>query len=113
MLMRSMMIGWAALFAGLPAVHAQTSVRIQQAAGIRLPCAEGHVHTETCHTYGFHSFRYGFAQLNYGRLALDELQDQMGHRSRSTTEHYVDFAKRQQLAKADVYVPAALRSLTG
>jgi len=35
--------------------------RIQDAAGIDLPCPENHEHTEACHRYGFHDLRPAFA----------------------------------------------------
>jgi integrase len=82
--------------------------RIQKEAGIHLPCAkaaqEGHVCNTTCHTYGFHAFRYAHARLNYQNPGL---QNQMGHATATTTEHYKRWAGRQ-LAEYGAYVPKRL-----
>lgn len=84
--------------------------RIQKEAGIHLPCAkasqEGHVCNQTCHTYGFHAFRYAHARLNYQNPGL---QNQMGHATSATTEHYKRWAGRQ-LAEYGAYVPDRLVS---
>jgi integrase len=87
--------------------------RIQEAAGIHLPCRTKHEHTKYCHLYGFHAYRYGFAQYNSEHLTSDQLQEQMGHKSGTTTRGYIDYAKRQKLAKVKVHVPAGLRDFTG
>jgi integrase len=73
--------------------------RIQEAAGIHLPCRTEHEHTKYCYLYGFHSYRNGFAQNNEGHLEPHQLQEQMGNKSPTTTRGYIDYAKRQKLAK--------------
>ncbi|MGI6417412.1 MAG: tyrosine-type recombinase/integrase [Thermoguttaceae bacterium] len=79
--------------------------RIQTAAGVDLPCSKegspGHECTPACHLYGFHSFRYAHARYNYQN---PDLQNQMGHATPATTEHYRKWAKRQ-LAEYNAYVP--------
>jgi integrase len=81
---------------------------IQKAASIHLPCHESHEHTETCHLYGFHGFRYAFATLNDGRLSGHVLQSLMRHRSPATTRRYVDIAQQYNQAVADLHVPERL-----
>ena len=82
--------------------------KIQKAAGIHLPCPKkgekGHECNDTCHTYGFHAFRYAHARLNYENPGL---QNQMGHATAATTEHYKRWAGRQ-LAEYGAYVPEKL-----
>lgn len=86
--------------------------RIQNAAGIHLPCREDHEHTPACHRYGFHSFRYSFAQHNE-HLTHEQLQEQMGHRSGTTTDGYIDYGKRQRAAEVEVFVPKVLKVAAG
>ena len=81
--------------------------RIQKSAGIWLPCKEEHEHNDSCHAYGWHSFRYAHATFNAGRVTDRELQEQMGHASFSTTERYVKYAKERQRKTYDVYMPTA------
>jgi integrase len=82
--------------------------RIQKEAGIHLPCPkarqEGHKCNDCCHTYGFHAFRYAHARLNYQNPGL---QNQMGHATSATTEHYKRWAGRQ-MAEYGAYVPERL-----
>ncbi len=87
--------------------------RIQRAAEIHLPCRGDYEHAPTCHVYGFHSFRYGFAQYNFEHLSREQLQEQMGHRSATTTDGCIDHAKRQGLAQIEVFVPNAIRKAVG
>jgi integrase len=70
--------------------------RIQAAAGIHLHCGEDHEHTEACHFYGFHSFRYAHATYNSGRVSDRKLQEQMVHASFNTTQHYIKYAAAQR-----------------
>jgi len=82
--------------------------KIQRAAEFDLPCPNtdkaGHVCNGTCHVYGFHAFRYAHARFNHEH---PQLQQQMGHASQATTDHYRGWAKRQ-LAEYEAYLPAAL-----
>jgi integrase len=82
--------------------------RIQRAAGIHLVCPKagekGHECNETCHTYGFHAFRYAHARLNY---EPSQLQNQMGHASAATTEHYKRWAARE-VVEYGAYSPEKL-----
>jgi integrase len=101
-------------FAAFPWNHAIKSLdrdlhRIQGAAEIHLHCPSEHTHTPSCYTYGFHAFRYEFAQNNTDHLTRDQVQEQMDHRSPQTTDRYIDYTKRMKAAQVDVYVPAALR----
>lgn len=102
----------------LPWNHAERTLyreflRIQEAAGISLPCLDmdnpGHECNEWCHVYGFHAFRYAHARLNYQN---PQLQNQMGHACQATTEHYRKWAERQ-LAGYEAYMPAALTGENG
>ena len=97
----------------LPWNHAERTLyrefaRIQEAAGIELPCrdadTEGHACNAWCHVYGFHAFRYAHARFNY---ESPQLQNQMGHACRATTDRYREWAGRQ-LAEYDPYVPSGL-----
>jgi integrase len=83
--------------------------RIQQAAGIHLPCRESHKHTPACHLYGFHSFRYAHATYNSGRVSDRDLQEQMGHASFTTTQQYIKYAETHQQRAYDVYLPESLK----
>lgn len=92
----------------LPWKHAARTLfrefkRIQESAKddegnrlIDLPCQDAgntdHTCNEWCHVYGFHAFRYAHARVNW---ANPQLQNQMGHASRATTEHYRLWAERQ------------------
>jgi integrase len=83
---------------------------IQEAAGINLPCRAEHEHTEWCHWYGFHSFRYAHATYNFGRVPDRDLQEQMGHKSFATTERYIKYAEEHRQKPYDVYLPKSLRT---
>jgi len=69
--------------------------QIQTAAGIDLPCAEKHEHTDACHRYGFHDLRRAFATMNADRLTGDALQAMMRHSSYSTTQRYINVARQR------------------
>jgi integrase len=64
--------------------------RIQQAAGIQLPCKHKgeHRHTPHCFVYGFHDLRRAFATMNADKLSPDALQTLMRHKSYQTTQIY-------------------------
>lgn len=78
--------------------------RIQEAAGIHLPCTEDHEHTHFCHVYGFHDLRRAFATLNAGTLSPNELQKLMRHQSYTTTQLYINMSRQMKdtVAKLDV-----------
>lgn len=79
--------------------------KVQEIAGIKLDCHFEHVHTPSCHTYGFHDFRRSHATYNYGRVTDAALQQQMGHASFQTTQSYIKFAKKHQDATYNPYLP--------
>ncbi len=84
--------------------------RIQEAAGIKLPCGETHEHTRACHVYGFHDFRRAFATMNADRLTADALQSLMRHKSYQTTQVYINLSRQMDAAVAGLHVPAVLRA---
>jgi integrase len=59
--------------------------KIQEAAGIHLPCRGKHTHTRFCHVYGFHDLRRAFATMNADKLTPNALQALMRHKSYQTT----------------------------
>lgn len=83
--------------------------RIQQAAGIELPCHERHVHTPACHHYGFHDLRRAFATQNAERLSADTLQALMRHKSYTTTQGYINVAQQVNRAVEILHVPELLQ----
>jgi integrase len=88
------------------------SARIQEAAGIKLPCSKQHEHTRFCHTYGFHDFRRAFATMNADKLSADALQSLMRHKSYTTTQRYINMARQMDAAVASLHVPDVLRVAT-
>jgi integrase len=84
--------------------------RIQEAAGIKLPCREKHEHTAFCHLYGFHDLRRAFATMNADKLTADALQALMRHKSYQTTQRYINMARQMDEAVAALHVPEVLRS---
>jgi integrase len=91
----------------------RTLARIHKTAGIHLPCREGHEHTEACHLYGFHSFRYAHATYNFGRVSDRDLQEQMGHATFRTTQRYIKYAEMHQQRDYDVFLPKSLQVKAG
>ena len=79
--------------------------RIQDAAGIDLPCPEKHMHTDACHRYGFHDLRRAFATMNADRLTGDSLQALMRHKSYATTQRYINMARQLDDSVKVLYVP--------
>jgi len=92
-----------------PANPGRRVLRIQAAAGIHLPCAEEHEHTDACHRYWFHDLRRAFATLNADRLTGDALQKLMRHRSYSTTQRYINLSTQLQEAVKVLHVPDVLK----
>jgi integrase len=72
---------------------------------LRLPCRKKHEHTRHCHVYGFHDLRRGFATMNADRLEPLELQQQMQHKTFTTTQGYINTARLLKPAVAKLYVP--------
>ena len=85
--------------------------RIQQAAGIHLPCsiARKHECTPACHLYGFHAIRRGYATLNADSMPAAVLQRKMRHQSFQTTTRYIRMADKMKKTSDQVYVPDFLR----
>jgi integrase len=83
--------------------------RVQQAAGISLPCHRKHEHTPACHVYGFHDLRRAFATYNADKLTPDALQALMRHKSYQTTQLYINMARQMDAAVANLHVPEVLR----
>ncbi len=87
--------------------------KIQDEAGIHLPCDGDHEHTDACHLYGFHDLRRAFATMNAGQLTGDALQSLMRHRSYQTTQRYINMAKQLDGAVEALHVPECLLAATG
>jgi integrase len=87
-------------------------LRIQQAAGINLPCRKQHEHTEHGHAYGFHDLRRAFATMNAARLSADQLQALMRHKSYQTTQRYINMASQMDEAVEKLFVPDVLKGKT-
>jgi integrase len=83
-------------------------LRIQQAAGVRLPCPKTHKHTDHCHAYGFHDLRRAFATMNADKLSPDALQSLMRHKSYTTTQLYINLARQMDKAVEALHVPDVL-----
>jgi integrase len=84
-------------------------LRIQEAAGINLPCPKGHKHTRHCHAYGFHDLRRAFATMNADKLSADALQALMRHKSYTTTQLYINLARQMDKAVEALHVPDVLK----
>ena len=83
--------------------------RIQNAAGINLPCRRKHEHSPACHLYGFHDLRRAFATMNAPRLTADALQSLMRHKSYLTTQVYINMASQIDEAVNKLHVPDVLK----
>ena len=86
--------------------------RIQEAAGIHLPCRTRgkHEHNRHCHLYGFHDLRRAFATMNADKLSADALQALMRHKSYATTQKYINMAWQLDDAVKVLHVPDVLRA---
>jgi integrase len=87
--------------------------KIQEKAGIHLPCHENHEHTRFCHVYGFHDLRRAFATMNADKLTGDALQVLMRHKSYETTKRYINMARQMDEAVANLHVPDVLKTKLG
>lgn len=87
--------------------------RIQEAAGIKLPCRGQHEHTPACHAYGFHDLRRAFATMNADKLTPDALQALMRHKSYQTTQVYINLTRQLDDAVASLHVPDVLKKTGG
>jgi integrase len=83
-------------------------LRLQEAAGIRLPCTAAHKHTRYCHVYGFHDLRRAFATMNADRLNANTLQVLMRHKDPKTTQGYIALGRQMKQAVASLHVPDVL-----
>jgi integrase len=83
--------------------------RVQEAAGIKLPCSKEHKHTRFCYVYGFHDLRRAFATMNADKLTPDALQALMRHKTYTTIQKYINMARQMDEAVASLHVPEVLR----
>ncbi len=88
--------------------------RIQDKAGIHLPCpdakTDGHGEcTPACHRYSFHDERRAFATMNAPNMTREALQVLMRHASPDTTDRYINMAQQLNPAVASLHVPDVLQ----
>lgn len=83
--------------------------QIQRSAGIHLDCHKSHVHSPTCHVYGFHDLRRAFATSNAAGLSAPTLQRLMRHKEFSTTMRYINMAGQVDGAMGKLFIPDFLR----
>lgn len=86
--------------------------RIQEAAGIHLPCSEEHEHTPACNVYGFHDLRRAFATVNAEKLTAASLQSLMRHKSYTTTQRYINMSRQLNRSVEALHVPDVLKKGT-
>lgn len=88
---------------------------IQRAAGIKLHSrdADRHGCTDTCHAYGFHSLRRGYATLNADTMPAAVLQRKLRHQSFTITLRHIGLADKMKAAAEKVYVPDFLTKAGG
>jgi integrase len=84
--------------------------RLQNVAGISIPCLHLHEHTAACSHYGFHDLRRAFATQNAPRLTADALQKLMRHKSYLTTQRYINMASQLDQAVDSLHVPEVLKA---
>jgi integrase len=87
-------------------------LKIQQAAGINLPCVLDTPHecTPKCHAYSMHDFRRAHATYHYGKVPDRDLQQQMGHADFGTTRSYAKYAEAHQQAAYAYHLPAVAKA---
>lgn len=85
--------------------------KIQEAAGIHLPCRIEREHkcTAACHRYAFHDERRAFATMNAANMTREALKVLMRHKSSTTTDRYINWANQINPAVANLHVPAVLK----
>lgn len=83
-------------------------LKLQQLAGVHLPCEEDHQHTDFCHAYGFHDFRRAFATNNASLMSPTQLQRLMKHSDFTTTQGYINYAK-VMTEKPEVFIPDVMK----
>lgn len=86
----------------------QEFAKIQETAGIRVPCTLSHEHTPHCFRYGFHDFRRSYGTRNARILPAVDLQKLMRHRSFATTLRYINAAHGLETSVQKIDVPAFL-----
>ncbi|MHB8898079.1 MAG: tyrosine-type recombinase/integrase [Thermoguttaceae bacterium] len=76
-----------------------------------LPCPDAGKHecTDSCHRYGFHALRRGYATLNADSMPAPVLQRKMRHQSFTTTLRYISLADKMKVATEAVHVPDFLQ----
>jgi integrase len=79
--------------------------RIQEVAGIRLPCDEDREDTDGCHIYRVHDFRRAFATMNAESMTGDPLQTLMRHRGYSTSKRYINIARPLNRTTDNLHAP--------
>jgi integrase len=85
-------------------------MKIQEHAGISLPCRGEHEHTPSCRVYSFHDLRRTFASVNAARLTPDTLQALMMHKSYTTTQVYLNVGRQMDQALTSLHVPDFLKT---
>jgi integrase len=88
-------------------------LRIQESAGIKLPCAGKHEHTAEWYVSSWQDLRRTFATMNAARLTADALQVLMRHKSYQTTQRYINMARQLDEAVKALHVPDVLKKGMG
>jgi integrase len=89
--------------------------RIQEKAGIKLPCrARGaHEHTRFCYVYGFHDLRRGVRHHERRQAHRRRPAGVMRHKSYTTTQVYINMARQMDEAVAALHVPEVRTGAVG